>query len=503
MATKDIMGIAFERFLNVAKRVSDDVADEVEAVFRKGLESPLDAAEAIELLKMAAEKIKEGAKARGDVKTAQAIGDDVDRIAADIIDSVKNGSNGQMTRDHTVHLMDNYNGIKPAYVVPRPWFHEKEIPMKSGYVNTIDINLWEKNERLDIHIGQFKEKYGREPDPQELLDIMSSKLQLPGVSNGDQFNIEKLARSIAINGVRKPPIIDIDGTLLDGNRRVTACNYILNSDEFTPEEKERAKHIYVWQLFPDATDDDRRRIVVSLNFEDDLKEEWPHYVKAHKVYEEWQAWLSLEPVKPGPKRQLEMKKKLSSRYALGPDTTVVNRYLKMVPWAMDFEDYHKEEGKKDKYATKHVSSEYFQYFDELSKGSTPGGVAYCLNQDDTFKRLAFDLLYDGKFKNWNQIRELKKIFQHEDAKDCLRKAREATDIDHAKDLVDDAITIVKQKGADERTLGANTRIEAFVKWLEQLPVKAFRDDMKPENLQRLLDALTLVKEQAEKVLEGK
>lgn len=504
METKEYLSNAVGEVLKIARRISDDVAAEVERALTEGLETPMSKEEAKELFSRIITTIKKRAMEKGDLETAKAIGDNIDKLVSEITkerDTLKDNAGGRMSREHTVRLIDDHNGIKPAPVIPRPWFHEKDIPMNSGYVKTTDIQLWEENVRLDIHIGQFKEKYGRSPSSQELLDIMASKLQLPGVSDGDQFEIAALARSIAINGVRKPPIIDIDGTLLDGNRRLTACHYILNSDEFTSEEKKRAEYIFVWQLTSDATDDDRRRVVVSLNFEPDFKQDWPEYVKARKVYEDWQAILTLEPLKPGPRRQAEMKRELSQKYALGPETTVVNRYIKMVEWANDFEDYHVGENRKDKFAVKHTSSEYFQYFDELGKGTTPGGVAHCLNQDDSFKKMVFDLLYDGKFKNWNQIRKLKKIFVNEEAVERLRRAREEKDLDNAQDLIDDAVSIADTKDAEKRSLGANTRIEIFVKWLEELPVKAFRDEIRLENLQRLLDALMLVRNHVEEVME--
>ena len=36
----------------------------------------------------------------------------------------------------------------------------------------------------------------------------------------------------------------------------------------------------------------------------------------------------------------------------------------------------------------------------LGRDSSAGGVNWALNQDDNFKALVFDLLYDRKFPNW-------------------------------------------------------------------------------------------------------
>ncbi|MGH9904909.1 MAG: hypothetical protein ACRD8U_04900, partial [Pyrinomonadaceae bacterium] len=370
------------------------------------------------------------------------------------------------------------NGINPGPVFPTPCFHEIEVAMRSGFVKTGDIQLWPENVRLDLHLRQFQQRNGRGPDHSELLDIMLSKMDLPGLlevpgvssrEQKDQFAIDKLARSIANNGVRKPPILDIDGTLLDGNRRVAACWYILNNDEFDSKQKHRAEHIFVWQLTEHATDDQRSAVVVSLNFEDDCKEEWPEYVRAQKVFEEWQALLQLETRAPGTQRQAELKRSLSRKFALGPDTSVVNRYLKMVEWATEFEDYHINQKLRDEFEVKHRANRYFQYFDELSRGAGPGGVAHALGRDEGFKHLVFDLLFDGKFKNWRQIRELKLIYDNEEAREALGRARAENDPETAEDHLENAIDIARSIQASMREVGANTRIESFVKWLEELP----------------------------------
>ena len=68
-----------------------------------------------------------------------------------------------------------------------------------------DILLWGDNQRLKIHVAQFKKTHGRDPSSADLVDIMNSRASLPGLDDGDQFKIDDLARSIAANGVRTPP----------------------------------------------------------------------------------------------------------------------------------------------------------------------------------------------------------------------------------------------------------------------------------------------------------
>jgi hypothetical protein len=195
-----------------------------------------------------------------------------------------------------------------------------------------------------------------------------------------------------------------------------------------------------------------------------------------------------------------MKRELSRRFALGPDTAIVTRYLKMVAWVQEFEDHHITRRHRDAFEVQHRASRYFQYFDELAKGERPGGVAYALKEDDRFRGLVFDLLFDEKFRNWRQIRDLKYVHNDEDAYEQLIKARDAEDLEDGQEHLDNAVSIARLRRAESRTLGANTRIEQFVSWLEELPVAAFRDQIRPPNLRRLLAALELVSRQAETVL---
>ncbi len=482
----------FEAVIAAAHRISAEVGEEVEQLLRDGQNNPLSHDEAATLLKQVVMVLKTNAERRGDTATASILSGDIEQIVADVLEArdriIQNGQVHQPTKK--LQLV-KHNGIEPEAVHPTPWFHGIKVAMNAGFVKTTDIALWAGNDRLDIHINQFKQRHdGREPTKDELLDIMLSKMQLPGIAADDQFKIVDLARSIAVNGVRKPPILDVDGTLLDGNRRLAACYYILNSSDFDSEQKKRVEYVYVWQLTEHATEADRNAVVISLNFESDCKIDWPEYVKARRVFEEWQAMLALEPRRPAPQDLAKMKRQLSTKYALGPDTTVVNRYLKMVEWADEFEDYHIGEKSRDKYEVKHQANRYFQYFDELSKGNTAGGVAYTLNQDEPYKHLVYDLLFQGKFRNWNLIRLLKYVDQN--VLDALRLARDTPDIDDAQEIVEDGLHDAHNRRRENRVGNPNTRIEVFVKWLEDLPLSSLRRDVTEENKTHLRDALRLV-----------
>lgn len=484
----------FKELFQEAFCVSQDAEQMIQESLEDVVNNPLSREEAEKLLTGVIRKIGERANERGDDAMAQAIEKNIRRLVDqalfardNILKRRRNNSSQEVLELHP------YNGVKPGPVHPRPTFHRYEVPMNCGGVKTTDIILWENNERLDIHVNQFRHVNGRGPTSSELLDIMLSRMPLQGLAGKDQFKIEELARSIANNGVRKPPIIARDGTLLDGNRRVAACYYILNSDDFDSDQKKRAENIFVWQLTEHATEDDKNAVVVSLNFEPDSKQDWPEYVKAKIIYGEWQAMLARETNSPGAPRMAQMKRELSGQFGYGDDPYMVNRYIRMVEWATDFEEHLVNDKSKNEFEVKHQASKYFQYFDELSKGTTPGGVAYTLGQNEGYKHLVFDLLFQGKFKNFTLIRPLK--FYNDVVVDALIKARDTNDVETAQDDVEIILNDAKAQMKESRIGNPNQRIELFSKWLEALPISAFRDSINASNLVKLQKALELVNKQ--------
>ena len=509
---RDDIRNSLAELLRAAEAMSSDVSATVEKILREGMENPLSARDARALLTKVVDVVRTGAEERGDTETVTVLDRDAEafieraeelRIRLPLgyatVGRTSNGvglavQSGASSVGKTHVRLLSHDGIDPVAVRPTPVFHERPVAVREGFVRTRDIQLWNENERLEIQLNQFQQRYGRRPDAVELMAIMKGTMSLPGIGNTDQFQISTLAKSIAVNGVRKSPIIDVDGTLLDGNRRVAACYHILEDDggEFTGEEKKRVEWLKVWQLSEHATDQDREAVIVSLNFESDFKEPWPEYIKAQKVYVQWETLLALEPrANPGAARLREIRKEIARKFAL--ETGDVLRYINMVGLAREFEDYHVVERSKDSYAAKHRASDRFQYFDELNKGKGSGGVNWSLNQDDSFKHLVYDLLYDGKFKNWRQIRNLKYVYENEDAVGVLRKARDEPDVEAAQEEIDDAIGLARMGRAEQRQTGANTKIRVFTEWFLGLPVKAFDPNesgsVTQENLRRLRSVL--------------
>ena len=496
MKTEDL-NHKYETLINIMSFVSKDCADDIKRICQDGLENPMSAEDARVLFNHCIEQASRSARSRGDAPTSDYLEAQKDRIVTQAMNAREeyaSKANAELaTSPIEANLLEGYEGTDPHEVRPAPVFHNRRINVTEGFVDVSKIHLWEENQRLEIHVEQFRKAHGRNPDSDDLIKIMCSKANLAGLDSSDQFKIIDLARSIAAGGVRNPPIIAADGTLLDGNRRVAACLLVRNSDEYPTEAKTRASKIRVWQLTPQATSEDKHAVVVSLNFEPDNKVEWPEYVKGRKVYEEWRSRLEVEE-RPSDSRIKALKQDLARHFALTVQR--VNRYIQMIELSDEFEEHARNKRNKDRHEVQHRANDSFQYFDELGKGRNSGGVNWALNQDENFKHLVFDLLYDRKFRNWKAIRDLKYVYNNEEAIEHLQKARHIDDESEAQYKVDDGLAVGRTARVQERVLAGNTRVETFVKWLREAPVEFFSvgdpGAITAANLRNLYEAFKLV-----------
>lgn len=486
----------YDLLVEIFSSISTDCIEDLERIRKEGQAYPMSATEVRQLLGRCLDSASRGAHGRGDHATAQRLDAEHDAIMARVLSACMptNQAAASAVGDETLALtLQGHEGAVPHHVLPTPVFHDRRIPVTEGFVDVQDIRLSSDNKRLKIHVEQFAKSHGRPPGPEDLVSMMSSQANLLGLSGKDEFEIVALAQSIAAGGVRQPPIISYAGKLLDGNRRVAACLHVLNSDKFRTDEKARARKIRIWQLAEHATSEDQRAVVIALNFEPDQKVEWPAYIKGRTIYDEWRAVMDLQP-NVSVTRQREITRELAKRFAI--TTERVNRYIEMVKLAEEFEEHHTNLRNRDTHEVQHKSSDYFEYFDELGKGRSPGGVNHTINSDDTFRSLVFDLLYDDKFRNFAQIRGLRYVPESDEWMALLREARDLKDLEEAQERVQDALDGSRASRATERKMGGNKRIESFVKWLRQVPVEFFsvgdKNAITEANLRALHRALKLV-----------
>jgi hypothetical protein len=437
-----------QELLEQARTLADEYGDEVAAAVKAAIEEPLDPGRARQLYTRVIKILRtaEGIDVEGDTTVAEQIRREVEAVVSSASRPHVNGEGLTFVER---------NGLTPHAVTPIPVFNNQYISMTEGYVDVETLALWPENHRIELHVAEFRNINGRDPDRGELLELMHGKITLPSLDKKDQkdpFSLLPLARSIARKGVERPPIVTHEGLPKDGNRRIAASLLALDRDEFGPEDKERARWIRVWQAPEGTTEDQFDAIVVALNFEDDHKIEWPEYVKARLVVRRYELLREQSKGRFSEAKALELKKEVAKHFAITHQE--VTRYLKMVQWADDFEAYHLAEG-RDQARVTYKANDIFQWFYEIDAGKAGEKLTRSqLDNDDEMKAVVYDLMFDV-LDSGAQVRALHTVVGDPDALNALVKAHDVAeaDADAALDLVKDAIEIGKSRSIKRRRVG--------------------------------------------------
>ncbi|MHB1844815.1 MAG: hypothetical protein ACYCWW_08295 [Deltaproteobacteria bacterium] len=362
-------------------------------------------------------------------------------------------------------------GLTPRAVLPVPSFNGQPLMLTEGYVDVTTLPLWMDNHRVQLHVTEFREINHRDPEPQELLDLMHGSLPLPSLDDKDPFKLKGLAASIARKGVERAPICTWEGEPKDGNRRIAASRMVLEDPAATPEQKDRARWIRVWQAPEGTTEDQFEAIVVALNFEPDHKEDWPEYVKARLVVDRYRTLLEDVRVGLTEKRKLELRKQVADQFAI--THTEVKRYLEMLLWADDFEDYHTTDREQDPAAVRYKANDIFQWFYEVQAGRGQDKIVAKVLQDEALRAVVYDLMYDV-LDSGLQVRNLHKVVADEAALDLLKRAHEEPNRDQALKFVDAAIAEAA-KNSPTKKLGFEQFLRSTVDRLGSAPPDQWRN----------------------------
>lgn len=362
-------------------------------------------------------------------------------------------------------------GLKPRDVLPVQTFNGQPIMLTEGYVDVTSLPLWMDNHRVQLHVAEFREVNHRDPEPEELLDLMHGDLPLPGLKDKDPFKLKDLAGSIARKGVERAPIVTWEGEPKDGNRRIAASRMVLEDPDSTPEQKDRARWMRVWQAPEGTTEDQFESIVVALNFEPEHKEDWPEYVKARLVVDRYRTLR--EDVHGGltEKRKLELRKQVAEQFAI--THTEVKRYLEMVRWAEDFEDYHISERGLEAANVRYKANDTFQWFYEVQAGRGQDKIVAKVEQDDALRAIVYDLMYDV-LDSGLQVRNLHRIVADEAALNLLKRAHDEPDRAEALKYVD-ASMAEAAKNSPTRKLGFEQFLRTAVDRLGSAPPDQWRN----------------------------
>jgi hypothetical protein len=389
---------------------------------------------------------------------------DANDVAAVDEEEIGPAATGSSADDMRQHLpLFDADGLKVRPVTPVPMFLGRAVQLTEGFVNTVDVRFWEDNFRIELDLENFRRREGRDPDPDELRQLLWPKGDSP---KDDFYKIVALADDIASRGVQTPPVIDFWGTAWDGNRRIAACRYILAGPDYTPEQKSRARKVRVWQTDEHATKDQIDAIVTSLNFGEEFKLRWPEFIRARKVYDTYIERRDSEASRRVLSEQDETRIRQDIGKAFGIKTAAVTRYCKMMVWALDFQDYHREQ-ERDEGEIANRTNALFQYFYELDSGRGDDKLAVKLRDDEGFRAIVFDLMFDGKFKNWSQIRELRRVYDNAEALDELKQAHRETSTALGRQHVNEAIFLARQRSLVLRQAGRADELARITKWLNE------------------------------------
>jgi len=287
-------------------------------------------------------------------------------------------------------------------------------------------------------------------------------------------------------------VIDYWGTAWDGNRRLAACLHILQSDEFSDAEKARAAKIRVWQTDEHATEDQIQSIVTSLNFSEDFKLAWPEYVRAREVADavaELRDNLLTRHTTLTDKEETDVRRRVGKKFGIKTDR--VTRYCKLITWAEDFEDFHREQGRdENEIATR--TAELTQYFVELDAGRGEDKLAVKFKSDEGFRAMVFDLLFDDKIKNWSQVRDLRRVYETPDALEKLKEAHRVPDRAQGRAALGVAVDIARAASLTQRQVGGGNDLKRVAAWLRDNATLGVLSKIDPTVLREFRDAARAV-----------
>ncbi|GAA4534851.1 ParB/Srx family N-terminal domain-containing protein [Nonomuraea ferruginea] len=436
-------GTLFDALNEELAELTADYGDEVNQALKLAAAQPLSTADADRLFTEILVVLRTGGR-NPDPATRERVVRDIQRRVSELVATPRIPAGPS---DGGIRLVSKH-GLDPREVLPTPQFHNHAIPMTEGYVDVNELILWKDNHRVELQVEEFKERNHRLPDDDEMLMLVQGQLDLPSMGKEDPFEIEALARSIARKGVERPPIVTHEGEPKDGNRRIAAAKYVLSAKGFTAEERDRARWIRVWRAPKGTTEDQFEAIVVALNFEPEYKQAWEEYVKARQVVAAYRLARSDVRGRFTTNLDNQIKREVAGRFAIR--TQEVNRYLKMMQWSEDFQDYHEEKG-RERAETKYRANDIFQWFYEIDAGKKGQKLTERLDQDDDLKGVVYDLMYDV-LDSGAQVRKLHQVVADENALKVLMEAHAlaATDQPRALSMVNEAIGLASRNSPTKK-----------------------------------------------------
>lgn len=312
------------------------------------------------------------------------------------------------------------------------WFHDIETEVYEGTTEVKDIRLWRENYRtmLDLdHIQKILKKDLRKITDDEIIEY---------IIHQDLHKISDLAKSIKLNGVRVPLILSYGKKLLDGNRRLLACRYLIDKEK---KQTEKFTISNVKCLSPKASAEIKLKIIAEMNFLPQHKEEWPRYVRAKFALKEFNDALKRLD------NEEEAYKHVS--YFLGIPPAELKRFREVLKMIKKYVTYVTNNKQKTLQDAEIFGRSKFQLFEELYNKAEI--------IDKATEEIFFRYLAQQEITSVTKVREFAKIIKYVPAKKYLCKKSGSFEL--ARSMYNESASPKK----------ASTRIIRFCEWIEHLP----------------------------------
>jgi hypothetical protein len=331
------------------------------------------------------------------------------------------------------------------------WFHDIEVEVYEGTTKVKDISLWRKNYRtmLDLdHIQQILKK--------DISKITDDEI-IEHIIHQDLHKIPDLAKSIKLNGVRVPLILSYDKELIDGNRRLLACRYLMKKEK---DQTEKFTISNVKCLSPTASEEVKLKIIAEMNFLPQHKEDWPRYVRAKFAIQEFNRAL----------KELKDDEKAYKRvdYFLNIKQTDLKRFDAVLKMIDEYVKYIGKDNQKKRQEAEIFGRSNFHFFEELYNKAEV--------IDRPVKDLFFRYLNNQQITSMMKVREFTKIIMYAPARKHLEKQSGSFEL--AKSMYDESAGPRK----------SSARIMRFCEWLENLS-KAERNSVSNDLKKRISEAV--------------
>ena len=334
-----------------------------------------------------------------------------------------------------------------------------------GRARVSAIHGWADNPRITLVKKRLKQSFGdRDLTQDELFDVMKKE---------DEFKLSVLRDDIMKNGLRDPITLAFSGKLLDGNRRFYALKYVLQT--LPPADPNRVdfESVLVYVLNDSATPEEEKHVLVEENFSPSLKLEWPDYIKAQNILEEFVAGKNEAEIAA---KYNWTRRKVQETKRIGE---IIHEFETLSMDPPNAEDEYGGGFGLSEIETQAMAAKNYQFFNEAQKSFFKE-----LNSDLDFKMQFFKWIKEDKFKSFPEVRIAYKAWKDPEARAIIVKsdpnaAKDAkTNLEYNEKII---------QGADE----AAGRIETFVKFLKQLKVERVAA-LPKKTVTDLEDALKLV-----------